>query len=60
MAEEVLEWLEDRKAYRAVCDDLTRLKERIARPGACARAAEVLLSMAAPEAHPLQPVGVSQ
>jgi len=44
MAEEVLEWLEDDRAYRNLCGELSRLKERIARPGACARAAEFLLS----------------
>jgi lipid-A-disaccharide synthase len=44
MAEEVLHWLEDESAYRSLCDKLADLKGRVAMPGACARAAEVILA----------------
>lgn len=39
----VLNWLNDPAAYAAACAELKTLCERVARPGACARAAEYVL-----------------
>ncbi len=39
----VLRWLNDEAAYRQVCEELTALRARVARPGACDAAARYLL-----------------
>jgi lipid-A-disaccharide synthase len=41
----VLGWLNDRPAYEAARAELAALRDRVARPGACARAAEHLLAV---------------
>jgi lipid-A-disaccharide synthase len=43
VARAVLHWLEDEHAYANVCRDLFELRERVARPGACAAAARYIL-----------------
>jgi len=45
LAEHVLHWLNDRSAYEALCSELAALRERVAVPGACERAAEAVLAM---------------
>jgi lipid-A-disaccharide synthase len=47
LAEHVLGWLNDEKAYTKLCDELRTLRDRVAIPGACERAAEKVLDMAA-------------
>jgi lipid-A-disaccharide synthase len=39
LAEHVLHWLNDGRAYAELCGELLALRERCARPGACDRAA---------------------
>jgi lipid-A-disaccharide synthase len=39
----VLRWLSDEAAYRTACDELAVLRDCVAKPGACERAAEVIL-----------------
>ena len=39
----VLRWLNDPEAYAAVCRELAELRQRVAAPGACERAADYLL-----------------
>jgi lipid-A-disaccharide synthase len=39
LAEQVLGWLSDERAYAGLCRELLALRERCARPGACERAA---------------------
>jgi lipid-A-disaccharide synthase len=41
----VLGWLNDRPAHETLCGELTALARRVARPGACDRAADVLLDL---------------
>lgn len=41
----VLHWLNDRSAYESLCGELAALRERVAVPGACDRAAEAVLAM---------------
>lgn len=43
VAAHTLKWLDDPESYRATVEDLTRLKERVAQPGACDRSAELIL-----------------
>ena len=43
IAGHVLHWLEDPAAYREVRRELAELRERVAEPGACDRAAAVVL-----------------
>ncbi len=43
MAGHVLRWLDDPAAYQEVRDELAALRDRVAEPGACDRAAEVIL-----------------
>ena len=43
MAGHVLRWLDDPAAYQEVRDELAALSDRVAEPGACDRAAEVIL-----------------
>jgi lipid-A-disaccharide synthase len=43
VSDHVLRWLNDAAAYEAVCRELAELKERVAAPGACERAADYLL-----------------
>jgi lipid-A-disaccharide synthase len=45
MAAQVLHWLNDRTAYESLCGELAALRERVAAPGACDRAAEAILTM---------------
>ena len=45
MAEHVLHWLEGGAAYREVQADLAALRGRVAQPGACGRAAQVVLDV---------------
>ncbi|HTU21557.1 MAG TPA: lipid-A-disaccharide synthetase, partial [Gemmataceae bacterium] len=45
MADHALRWLNDREAYEALCGELAVLRERVAAPGACDRAAEAVLGM---------------
>jgi len=45
MAAHVLRWLNDRSAYEALCGALATLRERVAEPGACDRAAEAVLAL---------------
>jgi lipid-A-disaccharide synthase len=46
MADSVLRWLEDRPAYDALCGELAALRDRVAEPGACGRAARHVLEVA--------------
>ncbi len=43
ISEHVLRWLNDAAAYEAVCAKLRTLREQVAEPGACARAADYVL-----------------
>jgi lipid-A-disaccharide synthase len=45
MAEQVLGWLNDGAAYESRCAELAALRERVAEPGACERAAEAVLAL---------------
>jgi lipid-A-disaccharide synthase len=45
MAGHVLRWLEEPELYADVCEELAALRERVARPGACERAAEFVLEV---------------
>jgi lipid-A-disaccharide synthase len=45
VADHVLQWLDDPAAYCAVEGELTALRARVADPGACDRAAQVVLDM---------------
>jgi lipid-A-disaccharide synthase len=47
MADHILHWLDDRAAYAAVRAELATLRNRVAAPGACDRAAEVVLEVLA-------------
>lgn len=58
----ILGWLNDRAAYAAVCGELAALREQVARPGACARAAEsvlAILSQNSSAPRPMLPVKIS-
>jgi len=45
MADHVVRWLNDRTAYETLCGELAALRERVAAPGACERAADAVLAM---------------
>jgi len=45
LAGHILHWLNDRSAYETLCGELAALRERVAAPGACERAAEAVLAM---------------
>ncbi|HEY7426743.1 MAG TPA: lipid-A-disaccharide synthase [Gemmataceae bacterium] len=45
MAGHVLNWLNDRSAYESRCGELATLRERVAEPGACERAADAVLAL---------------
>jgi lipid-A-disaccharide synthase len=45
IAENILHWLNDREAYEAVCSQLRSLRERVAIPGACDRAAAAITEL---------------
>jgi lipid-A-disaccharide synthase len=45
LAGHVLRWLDEPRAYAEVCEELAALRERVARSGACARAAEFILAV---------------
>ena len=47
VAASILDWLEDPAAYAAVKGELAALRERVAEPGACDRAAEAVLEVLA-------------
>src|SRR5262249_43639849 len=44
MGRHLLRWLDNAPAYNEVCGELVALRERVAEPGACDRAARYLLS----------------
>jgi lipid-A-disaccharide synthase len=46
LAGHVLRWLEDRHLYEGLCGELKALRDRVAEPGACRRAAECVLELA--------------
>ncbi len=46
MADQVLGWLNDEAAYTKLCGELQTLRDRVAVPGACDRAAEKVLEVA--------------
>jgi lipid-A-disaccharide synthase len=48
MAAHVLGWLNDNGAYEARCGELAELRQRVATPGACERAAEAILALVSP------------
>ena len=50
MAAHVLGWLNDDAAYTQLCGELKALRDRVAVPGACERAAERVLEVAADQA----------
>ena len=43
VAQAILHWLSDEKAYAQTCRELLSLREQVAQPGACARAAQRIL-----------------
>jgi lipid-A-disaccharide synthase len=45
MAAHVLRWLNDRSAYEKLCGELSVLREHVAEPGACERAASAVLEL---------------
>jgi lipid-A-disaccharide synthase len=45
MAAHTLRWLNDRAAYESLCGDLAALRDRVAEPGACERAAAAVLAL---------------
>jgi len=45
MANQVLHWLHDRNAYEKLRGELKALKEQVAVPGACERAAEAIVEL---------------
>ena len=45
VAQEILRWLSDGKAYAGICRELLALRERAALPGACDRAARRILGV---------------
>jgi lipid-A-disaccharide synthase len=45
MAAHTLRWLNDRSAYESLCGELAALRDRVAEPGACERAAEAVLAL---------------
>jgi lipid-A-disaccharide synthase len=45
MASHVLRWLDDPSAYQELCGKLTELRDRVAEPGACDRAAAAVLAL---------------
>jgi lipid-A-disaccharide synthase len=45
LAGHVLHWLQDAGAYRALCAELAALKQAVAVPGACDRAAVKILEL---------------
>ncbi len=53
LADHVLHWLNDRSAYETLCGELAALRERVAVPGACERAAEAVLAMVRQRELPL-------
>ena len=57
IAGHILGWLRDAAAYQAVRADLTALRDRVAHPGACDRAAQAILAAASnqPSAVCLEP-----
>jgi lipid-A-disaccharide synthase len=48
VARQVLRWLTEPEVYGKVCDELAELKSRVAEPGACERAAKLILNTLAP------------
>jgi lipid-A-disaccharide synthase len=45
MAGQILHWLNDREAFEGVCGELKALRQRVAEPGACERAARRILEV---------------
>ncbi len=46
MADRLLHWLDDRAAYEELCGELAALRQQVAVPGACDRAAAAILDLA--------------
>jgi lipid-A-disaccharide synthase len=44
MADRIVQWLNDSSLYDGLCEELAALRDRIAIPGACARAAQSVLN----------------
>jgi lipid-A-disaccharide synthase len=44
----IVNWLNDRVKYEQTCDELTRLREEVLKPGACRCAARYILEMSQP------------
>ncbi len=53
IAGHVLRWLADRGAYDALCGELGELRDRVAEPGACERAAEYITGALRKGSRPL-------
>ena len=50
VSERILRWLNDPAAYSALCDELSALRNRVAKPGACDRTAQFIIDrLAQPE-----------
>jgi lipid-A-disaccharide synthase len=45
LAGHILHWLQDRDAYEKLCGELAELRQEVAKPGACARAAAAILEL---------------
>jgi lipid-A-disaccharide synthase len=43
VSEHVLRWLTEERAYREICGELAELRDQVAKPGACDRAAKFVL-----------------
>jgi lipid-A-disaccharide synthase len=41
----ILEWLNDYRSYKRICDDLEELRNRVLKPGACSRAADRIMEV---------------
>lgn len=50
LAEHAVRWLSDEQAYAAIRAEMAELRRRVARPGACERAAEAILDVLDPTA----------
>jgi hypothetical protein len=49
----VLSWLNDERAYAETLRELLALREKVARPGACARAAQRIIDVVEEKRTPL-------
>ena len=53
IGDHILRWLENGETYDALCGELRELREQVAEPGACARAAAHILQVLGQTATPL-------